>query len=57
MFNFCLYNSSLQRVMNDLKKKGNDIDRVSDLSLDLQNLLDVRLDYNSSHKCAIRYII
>ncbi|XP_026158606.1 envoplakin a [Mastacembelus armatus] len=31
--------SSQERVMDDLKRKGNDMDRVSDLSLDLQNLL------------------
>lgn len=34
---------SLQRVMDDLKRKGDDMDRVADLSLDLQNLLNVRI--------------
>lgn len=33
--------------MDDLKRKGDDMDRVSDLSNDLQNLLTVRLvDFN-----------
>ncbi|XP_071360626.1 envoplakin a [Trachinotus anak] len=44
--------SSQERVMEDLKRKGNDMDRVSDLSLDLQNLLseyDANVDkYNST---------
>lgn len=31
-----------QRVMDDLKRKEEDMDRISDLSLDLQNLLNVR---------------
>lgn len=31
-----------QRVMDDLKRKGDDMDRVADLSQDLQNLLSVR---------------
>ncbi|XP_057700527.1 envoplakin a [Corythoichthys intestinalis] len=31
--------SSQERVMDDLKRKGNDMDRVTDLSKDLQNLL------------------
>uniref|UniRef100_A0A3Q3KS23 SH3 domain-containing protein n=1 Tax=Monopterus albus TaxID=43700 RepID=A0A3Q3KS23_MONAL len=30
--------SSQEMVMDDLKRKGNDMDRVADLSLDLQNL-------------------
>ncbi|KAK7929883.1 hypothetical protein WMY93_006278 [Mugilogobius chulae] len=32
--------SSQERVMDDLKRKGDDLDRVTDLSLDLQCLLD-----------------
>lgn len=28
--------------MDDLKRKGDDMDRISDLSLELQNLLNVR---------------
>ncbi|KAK2816825.1 hypothetical protein Q5P01_025016 [Channa striata] len=44
--------NSQERVMEDLKRKGNDMDRVADLSLDLQNLLneyDTNIDkYNSS---------
>ncbi|XP_019732075.1 envoplakin a [Hippocampus comes] len=31
--------SSQERVMDDLKRKGNEVDRLSDLSQDLQNLL------------------
>lgn len=31
-----------QRVVDDIKRKGDDIDRVIDLSADLQDLLDVR---------------
>ncbi|XP_077462150.1 envoplakin a [Stigmatopora argus] len=31
--------SSQERVMDDLKRKGNDMDRVTDLSQDVQNLL------------------
>lgn len=37
-----MFNSALQRVMDDLKRKGEDMDRISNLSLDLQNLLNVR---------------
>lgn len=33
----------LQRVDDDLKRKGDDMDRMADLSQDLQNLLNVRL--------------
>ncbi|XP_034425263.1 envoplakin a [Hippoglossus hippoglossus] len=44
--------SSQERVMDDLKRKGDDMDRVADLSLDLQNLLneyDANVDkYNST---------
>ncbi|XP_044046418.1 envoplakin a [Siniperca chuatsi] len=44
--------SSQERVMNDLKRKGVDIERVSDLSQDLQNLLneyEINVDkYNST---------
>ncbi|XP_040891629.1 envoplakin a [Toxotes jaculatrix] len=44
--------SSQERVMDDLKRKGGDMDRVADLSLDLQNLLneyDANVDkYNST---------
>ncbi|XP_056228574.1 envoplakin a [Seriola aureovittata] len=44
--------SSQERVMDDLKRKGDDMDRVSDLSQDLQNLLseyDANVDkYNST---------
>uniref|UniRef100_A0AAV2LMC6 Desmoplakin SH3 domain-containing protein n=1 Tax=Knipowitschia caucasica TaxID=637954 RepID=A0AAV2LMC6_KNICA len=32
--------SSQERVIDDLKRKGDDLDRVSDLSLDLQNVLN-----------------
>ncbi|TKS68814.1 Envoplakin 210 kDa cornified envelope precursor protein [Collichthys lucidus] len=32
--------SSQERVMDDLKRKGDDMDRFSDVSLDLQNLLN-----------------
>ncbi|XP_018520557.1 LOW QUALITY PROTEIN: envoplakin a [Lates calcarifer] len=32
--------SSQERVMEDLKRKGDDMDRVTDLSTDLQNLLN-----------------
>ncbi|XP_076585532.1 envoplakin a [Chaetodon auriga] len=32
--------SSQERVMDDLKRKGDDMDRVTDLSQDLQNLLN-----------------
>ncbi|TMS22790.1 Envoplakin [Larimichthys crocea] len=32
--------SSQERVMEDLKRKGDDMDRFSDVSLDLQNLLN-----------------
>ncbi|XP_070683693.1 envoplakin a [Pempheris klunzingeri] len=32
--------SSQERVMDDLKRKGDDVDRVTDLSQDLQNLLN-----------------
>uniref|UniRef100_A0A7N6F839 Envoplakin a n=1 Tax=Anabas testudineus TaxID=64144 RepID=A0A7N6F839_ANATE len=45
--------SSQERVMDDLKRKGNDIDRVSDLSLDLQNLLSVRLKLIIIQSCFI----
>lgn len=34
---------SPQRVADDLKRKGDDMDRMADLSQDLQNLLNVRL--------------
>lgn len=37
-----LLNLLSQRVMDDLKRKGDDMDRVADLSQDLQNLLSVR---------------
>lgn len=37
-----MFNSAPQRVMDDLKRKGEDMDRISNLSLDLQNLLNVR---------------
>ncbi|XP_059196303.1 envoplakin a [Centropristis striata] len=37
--------SSQERVMDDLKRKGDDVDRVSDLSQDLQNLLN---DYETN---------
>ncbi|KAM9857427.1 envoplakin a [Aulostomus maculatus] len=37
--------SSQERVMEDLKRKGNDMDRVTDLSQDLQNLLS---DYETN---------
>lgn len=37
-----LLNLFTQRVMDDLKRKGDDMDRVADLSQDLQNLLSVR---------------
>nr|XP_019939458.1 PREDICTED: envoplakin [Paralichthys olivaceus] len=44
--------SSQERAMEDLKRKGDDMDRVADLSLDLQNLLneyDSNVDkYNST---------
>ncbi|XP_008315291.1 envoplakin a [Cynoglossus semilaevis] len=44
--------SSQDRVVEDLKRKGNDMDRISDLSLDLQNLFndyDTNVDkYNST---------
>ncbi|XP_070770595.1 envoplakin a [Enoplosus armatus] len=44
--------SSQERVMDDLKRKGDDMDRVSDLSQDLQNLMneyEVNVDkYNST---------
>ncbi|KAF0037588.1 hypothetical protein F2P81_010462 [Scophthalmus maximus] len=44
--------TSQERVMDDLKRKGDDMDRVADLSLDLQNLLneyDTNIDkYNST---------
>ncbi|XP_077379442.1 envoplakin a [Festucalex cinctus] len=44
--------SSQERVMDDLKRKGNDVDRLSDLSQDLQNLLgeyDANIDkFNST---------
>ncbi|KAM3624301.1 uncharacterized protein V6R79_021794 [Siganus canaliculatus] len=44
--------SSQERVMDDLKRKGDDMDRVTDLSQDLQNLLseyDANVDkYNSA---------
>lgn len=33
---------SSQRVVEDIKRKGDDIDRVIDLSADLQDVLDVR---------------
>ncbi|XP_058496226.1 envoplakin a [Solea solea] len=32
--------SSQERVVEDLKRKGDDMDRLADVSLDLQNLLD-----------------
>lgn len=31
--------------MDDLKRKGDDMDRVADLSQDLQNLMNVRLKW------------
>jgi len=34
-----------QRVMEDLQRKGDDMDRVVDLSQDLQSLLSVSLNY------------
>lgn len=37
-----VFPSAPQRVMEDLKRKADDMDRVSDLSLDLQKLLNVR---------------
>uniref|UniRef100_A0A4W6F090 Envoplakin a n=1 Tax=Lates calcarifer TaxID=8187 RepID=A0A4W6F090_LATCA len=37
--------SSQERVMEDLKRKGDDMDRVTDLSTDLQNLLNVRIKW------------
>ncbi|XP_077426156.1 envoplakin a [Vanacampus margaritifer] len=44
--------SSQERVMDDLKRKGNDVDRLSDLSQDLQNLFgeyDTNIDkFNST---------
>ncbi|XP_029357733.1 envoplakin a [Echeneis naucrates] len=44
--------SSQERVMDDLKRKGDDVDRVTDLSQDLQSLLseyDANIDkYNST---------
>ncbi|XP_054635826.1 envoplakin a [Dunckerocampus dactyliophorus] len=44
--------NSQERVMDDLKRKGNDMDRVTDLSQDLQNLLgeyDTNIDkFNST---------
>nr|XP_020466617.1 envoplakin [Monopterus albus] len=44
--------SSQEMVMDDLKRKGNDMDRVADLSLDLQNLFseyDANVDkYNGT---------
>lgn len=33
---------SLQRVVDDLKRREDDVDRVSAVSEDLQNLLNVR---------------
>uniref|UniRef100_A0A3P8RT65 Envoplakin a n=1 Tax=Amphiprion percula TaxID=161767 RepID=A0A3P8RT65_AMPPE len=45
--------SSQERVTDDLKRKQDDIDRVTDLSQDLQNLLNVRLKQIVMHsnKC------
>lgn len=40
----------LQRVVEDLKRKGNDMDRISDLSLDLQNLFNVRMKFRQKKK-------
>uniref|UniRef100_A0A665XA62 Desmoplakin SH3 domain-containing protein n=1 Tax=Echeneis naucrates TaxID=173247 RepID=A0A665XA62_ECHNA len=37
--------SSQERVMDDLKRKGDDVDRVTDLSQDLQSLLSVRTEW------------
>ena len=34
---------SFQRAMEDLQRKGDDMDRAVDLSQDLQSLLSVRL--------------
>lgn len=39
-----MFNSAPQRVMDDLRRKGDDMDRISDLSLDLQNMLNVRTE-------------
>lgn len=35
--------------MDDLKRKGDDMDRVTDLSHDLQDLLNVRLMDNNNN--------
>uniref|UniRef100_A0A8C3B2J8 Envoplakin a n=1 Tax=Cyclopterus lumpus TaxID=8103 RepID=A0A8C3B2J8_CYCLU len=45
--------SSQERVVDDLKRKGDDIDRVTDLSQDLQSLLNVRLKWIVTQCCKI----
>lgn len=50
----------LQRVVEDLKRKGNDMDRISDLSLDLQNLFNVRMKFRQKKKnisCSFQTVI
>uniref|UniRef100_A0A3Q1GAL5 Envoplakin a n=1 Tax=Acanthochromis polyacanthus TaxID=80966 RepID=A0A3Q1GAL5_9TELE len=45
--------SSQERVTDDLKRKQDDIDRVTDLSQDVQNLLNVRLKQINEEKVQV----
>ena len=52
--------SHVQKVMEDIKKKSGDVDRVKDLSFDLQNVLNVsvtRWDHDFGVYLQISYVL